>query len=138
MTAKVVPHRPLATSCVRKFTVSHADDLEQYVLKQLETSGATRQMMTLRMLMLQRAVLAIGTFSLLKPAPDQMRAKPFDELDRYLSKHGRTQLASDFTDYNTARAGATPNSWLARLLWTSSPSAGDLFAKRVTSPKSIS
>src|SRR5262249_8636545 len=68
---------------------------------QLETSGATRQMMTLRMLMLQRAVLAIGTFSLLTPAPDQMRAKPIDELDRYLSKHG-TQLPSDFTDYRLA------------------------------------
>jgi hypothetical protein len=86
------------------FTLSHADDLEQHVLKQLETSGATRHVMTLRMLRLQRAVLAIGMFSLFEALLQAKMnwAKPFDELDRYLTKHGRTQLASAFIDYRLA------------------------------------
>jgi hypothetical protein len=96
--------------------------------------------------MLQRAVLAIGTLSLLKPAPDQMRAKPSDELDRYLSKHGRTQLASDFTDYRLAinalkhGQGRSHAELLARASTLDFKSERRRFVRRrgVTSPKSIS
>jgi hypothetical protein len=86
------------------FVLSHAAELEQHVLKQLETSGATRHVMTLRMLRLQRAVLAIGMFSLFEALLQTKLnwAKPFDELHRYLNEHDNQQLASAFTDYRLA------------------------------------
>ncbi len=86
------------------FVLSNAAELEQHVLKELETSGATRHVMTLRMIRVQRAVLAIGMFSLFEAL---LRTKmnwtqPFDELHRYLNKHDKGHLASAFIDYRLA------------------------------------
>jgi hypothetical protein len=86
------------------FVLYHAAELEQHVHKELETSGATRHVMALRMLRLQRAVLAIGMFSLFEALLQTKMnwAKPFDELHRYLNQHDKAHLASVFTDYRLA------------------------------------
>jgi hypothetical protein len=86
------------------FVLYHAAQAEQQVHKELKTSGATRHVMTLRMLRLQKAVLAIGMFSLFEALLQTKMnwAKPFDELQRYLDKHDEKHLASAFSDYRLA------------------------------------
>ena len=93
----------LLTACA-DFTLAHNAEVEQQVFKELETSGATRFVMSLRMLRLQRAVLSIGMFSLFEALLQTKLgwAKPFDELDKYLRKHTKTELASAITDYKLA------------------------------------
>jgi hypothetical protein len=93
----------LLTSCA-DFTLSHNSLVEQQVLKELETSSATRWVMSLRMLRLQRAILAIGMFSLFEALLQTKLtwAKPFDELDAYLRKQAKPELASAITDYKLA------------------------------------
>ena len=93
----------LLTICAN-FTLLHNAEVEQKVIDELQTSGATRLVMSLRMLRLQRAVLAIGMFSLFEALLQSKLGwpKPFDELDRYLRKHAEPSLASAISDYKLA------------------------------------
>ena len=53
----------LLTACVA-FTLQHTHEAEQQTFKDLETSGATRLVNALRLFRLQRAILAVGMFSM--------------------------------------------------------------------------
>ena len=53
----------LLAECVN-FTLRHTREAEQQTFKELETSGATRLVNALRVFRLQRAILAVGMFSM--------------------------------------------------------------------------
>lgn len=93
----------LLTRCA-EFSLEHIHSVEEQILKQLETSGATRLVMALRLCRLQRAVVAVGMFSiseaLLQASMNWKDA--FSELDRYLRNHGEVVLADRIADYYKA------------------------------------
>jgi hypothetical protein len=93
----------LLTVCAN-FTLHHNAETEQKVIEELQTSGATRLVMSLRMLRLQRAVLAIGMFSLFEALLQSKLGwlKPFEELDKYLRNNAEPNLASAISDYKLA------------------------------------
>jgi len=93
----------LLTRCAN-FTLAHTHAIEEEVYKALETSGRTSLVMTLRMLRLQRAVLAIGMFSLFEALlQTTMNWKnAFEELDKYLRAQGAIALADKIADYKLA------------------------------------
>jgi hypothetical protein len=93
----------LLTYCA-EFTLAHSASSEKQVLEELQTSGATRLVMALRMLRLQRAILAVGIFSLFEAL---LRSRvdwnnPFNDLDAYLRREGKPDLASAINDYKLA------------------------------------
>jgi hypothetical protein len=86
------------------FTLQHTHEAEQQTFKELETSGATRLVNALRVIRLQRAILAVGMFSMFE-ALLQSKLKwtqPFSQLDDYLRKHDEPHLASAINDYRLA------------------------------------
>jgi hypothetical protein len=93
----------LLTACAN-FTLAHAAEIEEKVHEELQTSGATRLVNSLRMLRLQKAVLATGMFSLFEALlQDQLKWKaPVKDMDAYLKRHGNAQLASTISDYYLA------------------------------------
>ena len=93
----------LLTHCAN-FTLQHTSEAESKIIEELQTSGATRLVMGLRMLRLQRAILVIGMFSLFEALlQSNLRwSKPFEELDARLRRYGRDQLATAVTDYKLA------------------------------------
>ncbi|SFH97119.1 hypothetical protein [Bradyrhizobium sp. Gha] len=93
----------LFTACM-DFTLHHTHESEQQTFKELETSGATRLINALRVFRLQRAVLAVGMFSMFE-ALLQSKLKwkdPVVQLDDHLCAHGMKELASAITDYRLA------------------------------------
>ena len=96
----------LLTACAN-FTLLHTHEAEEQVFKELETSGATRLVNALRIFRLQRAVLAVGMFSMFE-ALLQSKLKlgwdepPFKRLEEFLLRHGKADLAAFITDYNLA------------------------------------
>ena len=93
----------LLTTCVG-FTLQHTHEAEQQTFKELETSGATRLVSALRVFRLQRAILAVGMFSMFE-ALLQSKLKwtqPFIQLDDHLRKHDKLHLASAIYDYRLA------------------------------------
>ena len=93
----------LLTACVN-FSLFHAAEHEAEVHKELQTSGATRLVDALRMLRLQKAILAVGMFSLFEAVlQDQLGWKrPFKDLVTYLEDHDQSELAATFSDYYLA------------------------------------
>lgn len=93
----------LFAACVG-FTLQHTHEAERQTFKGLETSGATRLVNALRVFRLQRAILAVGMFSMFE-ALLQSKLKwtqPFSQLDDYLRKHDKRHLASAINDYKLA------------------------------------
>jgi hypothetical protein len=93
----------LLTACA-DFTLHHTHEAEQQTFRELETSGATRLVNALRLFRLQRAILAVGMFSMFE-ALLQSKLKwtePFSQLDDYLRRHNKPDLASAITDYRLA------------------------------------
>jgi hypothetical protein len=93
----------LFTACM-DFTLHHTHESEQQSLKELETSGATQFVNALRVFRLQRAVLAVGMFSMFE-ALLQSKLKwkdPVARLDDYLRAHDKNALASAIADYRLA------------------------------------
>jgi hypothetical protein len=90
----------LLTRCA-DFSLQHIHSVEEKVMKELETSGATRLVMALRVCRLQRAVTAIGMFSLFESLLKSGMSwdDPFSELGKYLRKHGENLLADKIDDY---------------------------------------
>jgi hypothetical protein len=91
-------------SACATFTLQHTHEAEQQTLKELETSGATRLVNALRVLRLQRAILAVGMFSMFEALLQSKLkwAQPFTELDDYLRAHDKHDLASAIVDYRLA------------------------------------
>lgn len=81
------------------FMLAAIDAAEQDVSKQLETSGAARHVKALQMLQLQRAVLAVGMFSMLEAhlqgSGDAKYA--FADVATRLRNAGASSLAEEFT-----------------------------------------
>ena len=104
----------LLTRCA-DLTLQHTHSVAEQVMKALETSGATRLVMALRICRLQRAVLAIGMFSLLESLlkSGMNWEKPFSELGKYLKAHGEIALAEKVNEYylaiNTLKHGRGPS-----------------------------
>jgi hypothetical protein len=93
----------LFTACMN-FTLNHTHEAEEQTLKELETSGATRLVNALRTYRLQHAILAVGMFSMFE-ALLQSKLKwtqPFEQLDAYLEKLDKHDLASAINDYRLA------------------------------------
>jgi hypothetical protein len=93
----------ILTACVN-FTFQHTHEVEQQIFEQLETSGATRLVNALRVFRMQRAIFAVGMFSMFE-AMLQSKLKwtePFNQLDEYLRKHDKHHLASAIIDYRLA------------------------------------
>jgi hypothetical protein len=84
-----------------EFALRQIHSVEEKILKELETSGATRLVMGLRLCRLQRAVVAVGMFSIfesmLQGAMNWKEA--IAELDKYLLRHGEVKLATRISDY---------------------------------------
>jgi hypothetical protein len=93
----------LLTACVN-FTLAHTVEVEEEIHQELQTSGATRLVNSLRMFRLQKAVLATGMFSLFEALlQDQLKWKdPFRDLHAYLKDRGHPNLASTIWDYYLA------------------------------------
>jgi hypothetical protein len=94
----------LLTTCV-DFTLQHTHEAEQQTSKELETSGATQLVNALRIFRLQRAILAVGMFSMfeaLLQSKLKWTDKTFDELDHALRNDGKPHLADEFMDYRLA------------------------------------
>lgn len=93
----------LLTRCA-EFSLEHIQDIEEKILKELQTSGATRLVMGLRVCRLQRAVVVVGMFSIFEFLLQQaMNWKDtFAELDKYLRRHGEDILADRIADYYKA------------------------------------
>ena len=86
------------------FTLLHSRSAEQRVLEELETNTGTSLFMTLRMLRLQRAVLAVGMFSLFEALLQTHLGwdAPFKQLNEYLIGRNHCRLAETFSDYLAA------------------------------------
>lgn len=87
-----------------EFSLEHIHGVEKQIHKQLETSGATRLVMALRLCRLQRAVVAVGMFSIFEALlqASMIWKDTFSELDMYLREHGEAVLADRIADYYKA------------------------------------
>ena len=87
-----------------EFTLSHSRYVEQAAVEELRTSAATPPIIALRLVRLQRAVLALGMFSLFESMLQTRMGWdiPLDQLDAYLKKHGTAGFAQKFNDYKLA------------------------------------
>lgn len=86
------------------FTLSHTREAEDAVAKELETRAATSLVMALRVFRLQRAVLAVGMFSLFESLlQDAMGWRdPFATLPGFLRGNSEPGSAQVFEDYRDA------------------------------------
>ncbi|MGY4369220.1 hypothetical protein ACVW1A_005285 [Bradyrhizobium sp. LB1.3] len=93
----------LLTACM-DFTLHYTHEAEQQTFKELETSGSTRLVNALRVFRLQRAILAVGMFSMFEALLQSKLswARPFVQLDDYLRAQGQNSLAAAIVDYGLA------------------------------------
>jgi hypothetical protein len=94
----------LLSRCAR-FTLSHARDVENKVHDQLQTSGATSLVVTLRLIRLQKSILVTGMFSIYESflqSGMEWGVRAFDELEDHLKQYGENDLAQEFNDYRSA------------------------------------
>lgn len=93
----------LLTRCA-EFTLTHTRQVEENILRKLQTSAETSLVTALRMLRLQRALLAIGMFSLFESLLQARMGwkRPFDRLKEYLGENGSRTLAERFDEYRLA------------------------------------
>jgi hypothetical protein len=91
------------TACA-SFTLQHTHEAELQTLKELETRGATTLVNALRVFRLQRAILAVGMFSMFEALLQSKLnwTQPFIQLDDHLRKNDKAQLASAIYDYRLA------------------------------------
>jgi len=75
--------------------------VEKKVIAELQTSAATPLVNAMRMLRLQKAVLAIGMFSLFESLLQEAMGwkNPFSELEGYLKARQKAELAKSIGDY---------------------------------------
>src|SRR4051794_5714317 len=86
------------------FTLVPSSSVQMEILLELQTSARTPLVTGLRMLSLQRAILATGMFSLFEGLLQSHKGweKPFDRLKEYLREHGQQELAQIFDAYRLA------------------------------------
>ncbi len=93
----------LSHSCA-VFTLKALDELHQKTTEALQTSGATSLVKTLQMIRLEKAILAIGMFSIFDAIlQDRLNCKNgFTEAKNILNDGGETELLEQFTDFELA------------------------------------
>jgi len=86
------------------FTLSSLNEVNDRTIDALQTSGATRLVKTLQMIQLQKAIMAVGMFSLFEAIlQDGLSCGDgFDEADKILDGEGQTALKEEFADYQKA------------------------------------
>lgn len=86
------------------FTLEHTAKIESDIIARLQNDGATRHVEALRIFQLQRAVLAVGMFSLFESLLQDTLGwdDPFKNLPKYLSEHAQDGLSSRFEQYREA------------------------------------
>ena len=98
-----VPDILLLCRCA-EFTLSCTRETENRISNALQTSAATSLIMGLRVCRFQRAVVAIGMFSLFESLLQDRMCwdAPFRELPYHLKTLSKTELAQVFEDYKDA------------------------------------
>lgn len=93
----------LLSGCA-EFTLQHTDEVEAAINQEFEESAATRLVNGVRMCRLQKAVLAVGMFSMFEAALQSHFGmdKPFHELDAFLRKKELGEVADAIKDYKDA------------------------------------
>ena len=94
----------LLTRCA-DFALDHIHSVEGNISEALQTSGATRYVMGLRLCRLHRAVVAAGVFSVFESLLQARMGwgdNAFSDLDNALRKHGEQQLADRIASYRNA------------------------------------
>jgi hypothetical protein len=93
----------LLPMCV-EFTLTHSRSVQDKVIEELQTSSRTPLVKALQMLRLQRAIFAIGMFSLFESLLQSQTGwdEPFNRLKERLKEVGRLELAEAFSDYQLA------------------------------------
>lgn len=83
------------------FSLDSLEDLESKVIEQLQTSTSTGLVKTLQMVQLQKAIIAIGMFSLFESIlQDGLTCKNgFDEAKIILDQSGNVDLKNRFDDF---------------------------------------
>jgi len=83
------------------FTLDHTCQVEEKIRVELQTSATTRSLESLRMLRLQRAILAIGMFSLFESLLQESMdwKRPFEDLQVFLLGQKEDVLARDIENY---------------------------------------
>ena len=86
-----------------EFALGHAATVENEIVEWLQTHADTPSVNALRMLTMLRAILAIGSFSVLEAVLQQSKGweNPYGELDTRLRTNGLGALADRFADYAT-------------------------------------
>jgi hypothetical protein len=84
--------------------LTHAEAVEADVVEQLQTSGSTVLVNSLRTLTMHSTIVAIGSLSVFEAILQQKKgwARPFAEVDALLREHGKAALADRFLDYRSA------------------------------------
>ncbi|HVV27452.1 MAG TPA: hypothetical protein VHC40_05745 [Rhizomicrobium sp.] len=93
----------LASSCA-SFTLGSLKEVEDRIVEELQTSGATRLVVGLQMINLQRAITACGMFSMFEAYLQDFLecVDGFKEANEILTSHGHAQMAGTFRDYQSA------------------------------------
>ena len=83
------------------FTLGVLEEVKSKVIEQLETSGSTVLVKNLQMIQLQKAITAIGMFSLFESIlQDGLACKNgFDEAEKILNQSGNNELNNRFEDF---------------------------------------
>ncbi|WP_298808413.1 hypothetical protein [uncultured Sphingomonas sp.] len=86
------------------FTMQHADEAEARAVENLQTGAANRDINALRMVSMQRSIVAIGAIQAFEGVLQQHKGwgDTFGKLDRHLRATGYDELADRFVDYRDA------------------------------------
>jgi hypothetical protein len=86
------------------FALSTLKEVNDKTIDALQTSGATSLVKTLQMVQLQKAILAVGIFSLFEAAlRDGLNCDDgFEEVDKILDDERQNALKEEFADYQKA------------------------------------
>src|SRR5688500_11775153 len=87
-----------------EFALGYAATVENEIVDRLQTHAETPSVNALRMLTMLRAILAIGSFSVLEAVLQQSKGweNPFGELDKRLRTNGLDALADRFAEHRNA------------------------------------
>jgi hypothetical protein len=97
------------------FTLNALEKLSSDVIEELQTGASTISVKNLQMIQIQKAIIAIGMFSLFESIMQRGLAcqKGFDEAKKVLLKRGKVELNDRFNDFlcaiNVLKHGRGPS-----------------------------
>lgn len=86
------------------FTINSLDEVNSKIIEELQTSASTILVKNLQMIQLQKAIFAVGIFSLFESMMQDSFSceNVFKEVKKYLKKKGNNTLLERFNDYYLA------------------------------------